>query len=213
MGVGVSVGVRVGVGVSVGVSVGSGSGVFVGAGVSLGRGSGVFVSVAVGTGVSVGAWVDVAVDATGVSVAAGGTAVFVAVGLAVVEGVAEGVGVGVTGMSATNALRQPAPGWRSTGLQLASWLPPSSPMRALKRWSVETPGPVMVKGNVARTMSPVGPMSPTGSKQLMKASPVAALPSANGSFSGRAPLAVGQLKLLEAGSALVGAPAVSQVRS
>jgi hypothetical protein len=136
VGVAVSVGVSVGVGVSTGVSVGIGVGVCVSVGVAVG--TGVLVSVAVGTGVGV------SVGASGVSV---GVAVFV------------GVGVAVGAWLATEPSRQLAPGSVSTGLQLASWKANASAMRARKWVSGDDPAPVMVKGIVAITTSPSGPVA------------------------------------------------------
>lgn len=132
-----STGVSVGVAVSTGVSVGVGVAVAVSVGVAVA--TGVLVSVAVGTGVGV------SVGATGVSV---GVAVSV------------GVGVAVGDWLLTDPLRQLAPASTSTGLQLASWNASASDMRARKKVSGDDPAPVMVKGIVAMTTSPSGPVAP-----------------------------------------------------
>jgi hypothetical protein len=156
----------VGVGVSVG---GAGVSVAVGAGVSVG-GGGVSVAVAVAVGVSVEPG-----GGVGVSVEPGG-GVFVAVFV--------GVAVGAT--FATDASRQPAPGSVSTGLQLDSWNPSASADFAWNSVRLEEPIAFTVKVIVATVTLPVGPVD--GMLQAMKASPVAALPSAWGSLSGRSPL-------------------------
>jgi hypothetical protein len=182
-----------GIGVSVG---GGGTGVSVGGtGVSVGAGTGVSVGVGRGVSVAVGCGLFVAVG-TGVSVDPG-------------SGVLVGVGVGVGAAFAALPCRHPAPGSVSGGLQLASWNPRPSAIRARNSTRALEPVPVMVNGTFAITTSPVGPVPAT--EHEIKASPVSMSPSAFGSFSGRSPEGgfAEQSNPFEATSGLVGAPAVS----
>ena len=105
--------------------------------------------------------------------------VSVGVSVGVDVSVTVAVGVAVGGMSVTTASRHPAPGSMSTGLQLAIWNASASAMRTRNSVRSLDPDPVIVKGTVATTTSPDGPGPAT--EQVMKASPVAGLPSALGS--------------------------------
>jgi hypothetical protein len=148
---------------------GSGVSVAVGAGVSVGSGNGVSVAVAVGVSVEPGGGVGVSVEP------GGGVFVGVVVGVA--------VGGGLT----TDPSRQPAPGSVSTGLQLDNSNPRASAVLAWKNVRLDDPGAFTVNVMVATVTFPDGPVE--GMLQAMNASPVAALPSACGSTSGRSPLA------------------------
>ena len=107
--------------------------------------------------------------------------------------------------------RHPAPASTSTGLQLASWKASESAIRMRNSSRAPSPLPVIVNGIVASTTSPSGPAA--ANEQAMKASPVAGLPSALGSISGRSPEAGCALQSKKPESGLVGVPAVSHEAS